>query len=232
MTNHLSKQFDVELESIRTRILQMGGLVERQLMAAIDAFSTGNVEDMQQVVRNDREVDAYEVDIDEECTLLIARRQPTARDLRLVMAISRIVTDLERSGDKAAKIANKSRKLQRAGIQRIPRLSDLHHCGRLVTDMLRGALDALARMDADAAREVIHADKEIDAAFNAVIRQLVTYMMEDPRTITEALDIIWIAKAIERVGDHATNIAENVIYTVSGVDVRHTGAAARKADKQ
>ncbi len=231
MTSHLSKQFDLELESIRTRILQMGGLVERQLMAAIDAFSTGSIEAMQEVIRADGEVDAYEVGIDEDCTLLIARRQPTARDLRLVMAISRIVTDLERSGDKAAKIANKSRKLHRAGVQRIPRLSDLHHCGGLVTAMLQGALDSLARMDVDAARKVIKADKEIDAVFNSILRQLVTYMMEDPRTIGEALDIIWIAKAIERVGDHATNIAENVIYTVSGIDVRHTGSAARKAEK-
>ena len=232
MNTHLSKQFDLELENIRTRILQMGGLVERQVLAAIEAFGTGNIEEMQQVIRNDREVDAYEVGIDEDCTLLIARRQPTARDLRLVMAISRIVTDLARSGDKAAKIANKSRKVHRAGARRIPRISDVEHCGQLATDMLHGALDALARMDVDAARQVIGADKEIDEAFNAILRQLVTYMMEDPRTISEALDVIWIAKAIERVGDHATNIAENVIYTVSGIDVRHTGPAARKAVRE
>jgi phosphate transport system protein len=232
MNDHLSKQFDLELESIRTRILQMGGLVERQVLAAIDAFSSGNIEEMEEVIRADRDVDAYEVGIDEDCTLLIARRQPTARDLRLVMAISRIVTDLERSGDKAAKIANKARKLHRAGGQRIPRLSDVQHCGRLATDMLQAALDALARMDVDGARQVIGADKAIDAAFNAILRQLVTYMMEDPRTIGEALDIIWIAKALERVGDHATNIAENVIYIVSGVDVRHTGIATHQATKK
>ncbi|HCZ14551.1 MAG TPA: phosphate transport system regulatory protein PhoU [Candidatus Accumulibacter sp.] len=231
MSDHLSKQFDLELEHIRTRILQMGGLVERQLLAAIEAFSTGQLEAMQQVIDTDREVDAHEVAIDEACTLLIARRQPTARDLRLVMAISRIVTDLERSGDKAAKIANMSRRLQRAGSQRIPRLSDIHHCGRLATDMLRIALDSLARMDVDAARQVIGADKALDDAFNAILRQLITYMMEDPRTITEALDIIWIAKAIERVGDHAANIAENVIYIVSGVDVRHTAAPAKSLEQ-
>ncbi len=230
MSDHLSKQFDLELEHIRTRILQMGGLVESQVQAAIAAFSSGNLELMQQVVERDREVDANEVGIDEECTLLIARRQPTARDLRLVMAVSRIVTDLERVGDKAAKIANMSRKLYAAGSQRIPRLSDIQHCGRLATDMLQGALDSLARMDVDTAREVIGADKAIDASFNAILRQLITYMMEDPRTISEALDIIWIAKAIERVGDHASNIAENVIYVVSGDDVRHTGAARMKAE--
>jgi phosphate transport system protein len=224
MSDHLSKQFDLELENIRTRILQMGGLVERQLLAAVDAFSTGNLEEMQQVIDTDREVDAYEVGIDEDCTLLIARRQPTARDLRLVMAISRIVTDLERIGDKASKIANMSRKLHPAGSQRIPRLSDVHHCGTAGHRHVAGRARLAGAHGYRYARQVIGADKAIDAAFNAILRQLITYMMEDPRTISEALDIIWIAKAIERVGDHATNIAENVIYIVSGIDVRHTAA--------
>jgi phosphate transport system protein len=231
MSNHLSKQFDLELEHIRTRILQMGGLVESQLQTAIDAFSSGDIEAMQQVVERDREVDANEVGIDEDCTLLIARRQPTARDLRLVMAVSRIVTDLERIGDKAAKIANKSRKLHAVACQRIPRLSEIRHCARLAIEMLQSALDSLARMDIDTARQAIGADKAIDAAFNAILRQLITYMIEEPRTISEALDIIWVVKAIERVGDHASNIAENVIYIVSGEDVRHTGAARMKTDE-
>jgi phosphate transport system protein len=231
MSSHLSKQFDLELEHIRTRILQMGGLVESQLQTAIDAFSSGDLETMQQVVEGDREVDANEVGIDEDCTLLIARRQPTARDLRLVMAVSRIVTDLERIGDKAAKIANKSRKLHAVARQRIPRLSEIRHCARLAIEMLQSALDSLARMDIDTARQAIGADKAIDAAFTAILRQLITYMMEDPRTISEALDIIWVVKAIERVGDHASNIAENVIYIVSGEDVRHTGAARMRADE-
>jgi phosphate transport system protein len=231
MSSHLSKQFDLELEHIRTRILQMGGLVESQLQTAIDAFSSGDLETMQQVVEGDREVDANEVGIDEDCTLLIARRQPTARDLRLVMAVSRIVTDLERIGDKAAKIANKSRKLHAVACQRIPRLSEIRHCARLAIEMLQSALDSLARMDIDTARQAIGADKAIDAAFNAILRQLITYMIEEPRTISEALDIIWVVKAIERVGDHASNIAENVIYIVSGEDVRHTGAARMRADE-
>ena len=222
MSDHLSKQFDLELENIRTRILQMGGLVERQVLAAVDAFSTGNLEEMQQVIDTDSEVDAYEVGIDEDCTLLIARRQPTARDLRLIMAISRVVTDLERIGDKASKIANMSRKLRLAGSQRIPRLSDVHHSGRLATDMLQGALDSLARMDAETARQVIGSDKAIDAAFNAILRQLITYMMEDPRTISPSLDLLFLAKAIERIGDHSKNIAELIIYLVKGTDVRHT----------
>ncbi|MCB1931110.1 phosphate signaling complex protein PhoU [Accumulibacter sp.] len=231
MSEHLSKQFDLELEHIRTRILQMGGLVESQVQAAIEAFSSGDLAAMQQIVEGDREVDACEVAIDEDCTLLIARRQPTARDLRLVMAVSRIVTDLERVGDKAAKIASMARNFHRGGSRRIPRLSDIQNCARLATEMLRSALDSLARMDVATARQVIGADKAIDASFNAILRQLITYMMEDPRTISEALDIVWIAKAIERVGDHASNIAENVIYVVSGDDVRHTGAARMKADQ-
>jgi len=230
MSNHLSKQFDLELENIRTRILQMGGLVEKQVLAAVEAFDTGSLEELQQIVDGDSEVDAYEVGIDEDCTLLIARRQPTARDLRLIMAISRIVTDLERIGDKASKIANMSRQLQLGEGQRIARLPDVLHAGKLATDMLQGALDSLARMDVAAAQQVIASDKAIDAAFNGILRQLITYMMEDPRTISEALGIIWVAKAIERVGDHAVNIAENVIYVVSGVDVRHAAAIRPQAD--
>ena len=229
MSEHLSKQFDVELENIRSRILQMGSLVERQVLAAIDAFNTGDLGEMQQVIDRDIEVNADEIAIDEECTLLIARRQPTAGDLRLILAILRIVTDLERIGDKAAKIAGMAQALHLAGDQRLPRLSDLHHCARLATAMLRDALDALARGDVDAARRVIGADQAVDTAFNAILRQLVTYMMKDPRTITEALEIIWIAKAIERVGDHATNIAEDVVFIVNGIDIRHT--SAQQADE-
>ncbi len=230
MSDHLSKQFDLELENIRTRILQMGGLVEQQVSSAIDAFSTGNLNAMQHVVDTDREVDSLEVAIDEDCTLLIARRQPTARDLRLVMAVSRIVTDLERIGDKAAKIARMSQKLYATERHHFPPLSDIRHCGQLAIKMLQGALDSLARMDIDTARQAIREDAAIDAGFNGVLRQLITYMMEDPRTIGESLDIIWIAKAIERVGDHASNIAENVVYVVSGVDIRHTDDGGEKSD--
>lgn len=222
MSDHLSKQFDLELENIRTRILQMGGLVERQVLAAVDAFSSGNLDEMQQVIGSDREVDALEVGIDEDCTLLIARRQLAAGDLRLILAILRIVTDLERIGDKACEIASMSRVLRLAGAQHLPRLTDLDHCGRLATDMLRAALDSLAHRDVEAARRVIGSDAAVDTTFNTILRQLLTYMLEDPRTISEALDILWIAKAIERIGDHATNIAEDVIYVVSGIDIRHT----------
>jgi phosphate transport system protein len=230
MNDHLSKQFDLELENIRTSILQMGGLVEQQVSAAVDAFATGNLGAMQQVIETDREVDAMEVTIDENCTLLIARRQPTARDLRLVMAVARIVTDLERVGDKAAKIARMSQKLYETERHHFPPLSDIRHCGQLALKMLQNSLDSLARMDIETARQAIREDAAIDAGFNGVVRQLVTYMMEDPRTISEALDIIWIAKAIERVGDHASNIAESVVYIISGVDIRHTEQGGAKSD--
>ena len=221
MSDHLSKQFDRELENISSRILQMGTLVERQVLAAIEAFSTGSAEASQRVIDGEREVDADEVDIDEDC-MLIARRQLAAGDLRLILAILRIVTDLERIGDKACEIASMSRVLRPAGAQHLPRLTDLDHCGRLATDMLRAALDSLAHRDVEAARRVIGSDAAVDTAFNTILRQLLSYMLEDPRTISEALDILWIAKAIERIGDHATNIAEDVIYVVSGIDIRHT----------
>jgi phosphate transport system protein len=229
MSDHLSKQFDLDLENIRTRILQMGGLVEQQVSTSIDAFATGNLNAMQTVIETDREVDALEVGIDEDCTLLIARRQPTARDLRLVMAVSRIVTDLERIGDKAAKIARMSQKLYETDRHHFPPLSDIRHCGYLAIKMLQSSLDSLARLDIETARQAIREDAAIDAGFNGVLRQLITYMMEDPRTITEALDIIWIAKAIERIGDHSSNIAESVVYIISGVDIRHTDPAGAKS---
>ena len=221
MSDHLSKQFDLELESIRTHILEMGGLVESQLSKAIEAFATGNREDMRRIIADDAKVNQFEIDIDAECTRLIAKRQPTAGDLRLVLSISRIITDLERGGDKAVKIAKMSQNLYENHKAQIPRLADIRQCGQLAVHMLRRALDALARMDAESARALISDDRQIDETFNGIMRQLITYMMEDPRTIGEALDIVWIAKAIERVGDHATNIAENVVYIVSGEDIRH-----------
>ena len=221
MSDHLSKQFDLEIESIRTHILEMGGLVESQLGKAIDAFATGNRDDMRRVIEDDVKVNRFELDIDAECMRLIAKRQPTAGDLRLVLAVSRIVTDLERCGDKAVKIAKMSNNLFENHKGAVPRLADIRQCGQLAIHMLRRSLDSLARMDVESASGLIGDDAKVDEAFNGIMRQLITYMMEDPRTISEALDIVWIAKAIERVGDHATNIAENVVYIVSGEDIRH-----------
>ena len=231
MNEHLNRQFDVELDRIRTRVLQMGGLVEAQVRAALAAFDEGNVESMREIVRTDRQVNAYELVINEECTLLIAKRQPTARDLRLVVALSRLVTDLERIGDKATKIANKSRKLYQTGKIGLPYPVELRQCGQLAVEMLHDALDALARMDLETARRIIGADDALDRGFNALMRRLIAQMTDDPRTIGEALAIVWIAKAIERIGDHATNIAENIIYIGSGEDVRHAPNLAAPMEK-
>ena len=221
-SEHLSKQYDSDLEDIRSRVLQMGGLVEAQILAAIECFATGNFDLMAQVTDGDRRVNSYEVEIDDACSHVIARRQPAARDLRLIMAVSKIVTDLERTGDEAEKIARMARQIYERGRLQIPRSADVRQAGQLAVAMLRRVLDAMARLDAFEAERIIAEDATIDDAFRGIVRQLVTYMMEDPRTISTALDIVWIAKAIERIGDHAKNIAEQVIYIVHGTDVRHT----------
>jgi phosphate transport system protein len=221
-TEHLTKQFDVDLETLRSRILQMGGLIEAQILAAIEGLYTGNIQALEQVIENDRRVNGFEVSIDTECSHIIARRQPAASDLRLIMGVSKAVTDLERVGDEAKKIAVVSKQIHESGRLQIPRLADIRRAGGIVVGMLRKALDAFARLDAVAAAEVIRDDAAIDEAFRGMMRQLITYMMEDPRTISTAFEIVWIARALERMGDHAKNMAEQVIYIVKGTDVRHT----------
>ena len=221
-SEHFSRQYDSDLEDIRSRVLQMGGLVESQILAAIECLTTGDVDLMAKVSENDRRVNSYEVEIDEACSHVIARRQPAASDLRLIMAVSKIVTDLERTGDEAEKIARMARQIHDRGRLQTPRSADVSQAGLLAVALLRRVLDALARLDAAEAERIIAEDVTIDDAFRGIVRQLVTYMMEDPRTISTALDIIWIAKAIERIGDHTKNVAEQVIYIVRGTDVRHT----------
>ncbi|HSF22447.1 MAG TPA: phosphate signaling complex protein PhoU [Burkholderiales bacterium] len=221
-TEHLSKQFDVDLETLRTRMLQMGGLIESQILAAIDGFHNGSMETLDQVIENDRRVNGFEVSIDTECSHIIARRQPAASDLRLIMGVSKAVTDLERVGDEAKKIAVVSKQIHKGGRLQVPRLGDIRRAGGIVVGMLRKALDAFARLDAVAAAEVIRDDAAIDEAFRGIMRQLITFMMEDPRTISTALEIVWVARALERMGDHSKNMAEQVIYIVKGTDVRHT----------
>jgi phosphate transport system protein len=221
-TEHLSKQFDVDLETLRSRILQMGGLIEAQILAAIDGLYSGNIQALEQVIENDRRVNGFEVSIDTECSHIIARRQPAASDLRLIMGVSKAVTDLERVGDEAKKIAVVSKQIHESGRLQIPRLADIRRAGGIVVGMLRKTLDAFARLDAVAAAEVIRDDATIDEAFRGMMRQLITYMMEDPRTISTAFEIVWVARALERMGDHAKNMAEQVIYIVKGTDVRHT----------
>ncbi len=225
ISDHTSKQFDADLEDIRSRVLQMGGLVESQIMAAIDGLSTGGEEIISRVIDTERRVNKNEKEIDDAIVHVVARRQPAASDLRLIMGVSKIVTDLERIGDEAEKIARMARQIYGRGALAIPRSIDVRQTGNKAAMMLRRVLDAMARLDAVEADKIIAEDKLIDTEFRAIMRQLITYMMEDPRTITTALDIVWTAKAIERVGDHAKNIAEQVIYIVHGTDVRHTGVA-------
>ena len=223
-SEHTSKQFDADLEDIRSRVLQMGGLVEAQLMAAIEGFSSGGEAVIDQVLTAEPRVNSYEKEIDDAIVHVVARRQPAASDLRLIMGVSKIVTDLERIGDEAEKIARMARQIYARGALTIPRSIDVRQTGNKAAMMLRRVLDAMARLDAGEAEKIIAEDKLIDTEFRGIMRQLITYMIEDPRTITTALDIVWIAKAIERVGDHAKNIAEQVIYIVHGTDVRHTAA--------
>ena len=223
-SEHTSKQFDADLEDIRSRVLQMGGLVEMQLTAAIEGLTTGSEEVINRVIDTERRVNDYEKEIDDACVHVVARRQPAASDLRLIMAVSKIVTDLERIGDEAEKVARMARSIYGRGALAIPRAIDVRQTGNKAALMLRRVLDAMARLDTTEAEKVIAEGKFIDTEFRAIMRQLITYMMEDPRTITTALDIVWIAKSIERVGDHAENIAEQVIYIVHGTDVRHTAA--------
>jgi phosphate transport system protein len=221
-TEHSLKQYDLDLEGLRSRVLEMGGLVESQILAAINGLMSGDIRALDAVVAEDHRVNALEVSIDTDCSHLIARRQPAAGDLRMVLAIIKIVTDLERIGDEAAKIARMGKQSQ--AHPRLPRAptAPIQHVGDIALGMLRKALDALARLDTVAAASIVREDFAIDQEFLAIVRQLITFMMEDPRTITEALEILWIAKAIERIGDHAKNMAEQVIYIVKGTDVRHT----------
>jgi len=220
---HVSKQFDADLSGLRGHVLEMGGLVESQINAAVEAYASGETGNVPEVVERDRRVNAFEKIIDDETVQVIARRQPTASDLRLVMGVTKIVTDLERIGDEAKKIAKGARRVHEAGNLQVPRATEVRHVAEEAVAMLRRALDSFARLDVALAGEVIAADANVDAEFKSLVRQLVTYMMEDPRTITTAIDILWIGRAIERIGDHAKNIAEHVIYIAEGRDIRHTG---------
>jgi phosphate transport system protein len=222
-SEHLSKQYDSELEQLRSDVLQMGGLVEAQVRTAVAAFSAGDAESIERVIADELRVNAAEVRIDNECSQIIVRRQPAAGDLRLIMAISKMVTDLERIGDEAEKIARMSHKIHDKLSIELQRFANIRHAADIALMMLRRSLDAFARLDAAEAAGTIRDDLAIDAEFSAILRQLITYVMEDPRTISVALEIVWIAKAIERIGDHARNVAEQVIYIVKGTDVRHTG---------
>ncbi|HTS86821.1 MAG TPA: phosphate signaling complex protein PhoU [Usitatibacter sp.] len=225
MTEHISKQYDQDLEAIRSRTLQMGGLVESQIRSAITGYLDHDSDLIEQVIAADSKVNELEVGIDDDLRHVIVRRQPAASDLRLIMAVSKTVTDLERIGDEAAKIARMAREIGQPARGTRSRLAAVNHVSEIAIGMLRKSLDAFARLDAVAAARIIGEDAAIDEEFHAIIRQLITFMMEDPRTISTSINIVWVAKAIERIGDHAKNIAEQVIYIVKGRDVRHTPLA-------
>jgi phosphate transport system protein len=221
---HLSTQFDAELSGISNRVLEMGGLVESQVAQAIHALTHFSQETATTVLVEEARVNQMEVDIDRELSAIIARRQPTARDLRLLIAISKAIANLERVGDEAARVARIVQRLIAAGVStrlRLP-VADLGFEAELAIAQLRKALDAFARLDTVRALEVLKQDDQIDQEFDGLLRKLITYMMEDPRTISSSIDLVFVAKAIERVGDHAKNLAEAIIYVVKGTDVRHT----------
>jgi phosphate transport system protein len=222
ISEHASKQYDLDLDSIRSRVLQMGGMVESQIRRALDALASGDRALIDAVIADDHRVNGLEVALDGDCSQVIVRRQPAANDLRMILAITKTVTDLERIGDEAQKIARMARSIHERSASQPPHLVEVRHAAEVALTMLRRALDAFARLDVGTAAEVIRSDAAIDNEFQSLLRQLITYMMEDPRTITTALEIIWVAKAIERIGDHSKNMAEYVIYIVKGTDVRHT----------
>ncbi len=222
LTHHWSRQFNEELETVRTSVLSMGGLVEEQLRRSIRAIVKGDSELGEQVAQDDYKVNHFEVSIDEDCSRIIARRQPTAGDLRLVMAVIKTITDLERIGDEAEKIGYLASRL---AVQERPPDSyrGLQHIADLVGNMLHRALDAFARLDPELAMRVVREDQVVDQEYEALSRQGITVMMEDPRSIRRVLDMMWAARALERIGDHAKNICEYVVYMVHGKDIRHVG---------
>lgn len=222
MTDHTYKQYDAELESVRSLVLQMGGLVEQQIIKAFEGLESGDMKAIQEVIERDAEINRCEMELDEACSYILARRQPAAGDLRMLFTVIKMITDLERAGDEAVKVARMSLSIHQAGKQFMP-FVELAHMSNGVTSMLRGALDAFARLDAQAAAQVVRQDDAIDHEWSAVMRQLITFMMEDARTISRSIELLFIAKALERIGDHAKNMCEYIVYMVKGRDVRHIG---------
>ncbi len=219
-THHISQQYNIELDDIRKHLAEMGGMAQRQVNDAISALVDADIDKADQVVRSDSMVNSMEVSIDEECIKILAKRQPAASDLRLVIAVTKAITDLERIGDEASKIARQAIVLTTEGMA--PRgYIEVRHIGGHVSRMLQDALDAFARLDVDMAHDVVQMDRTVDLEYGTAMRELVTFMMEDPRSITRVLNIMWSLRALERIGDHARNLAQYVIYLVKGEDVRH-----------
>ncbi|MDG2047962.1 MAG: phosphate signaling complex protein PhoU [Halioglobus sp.] len=217
---HISGQFNTELESLRNQLLAMGGQVEQQLTTALEALMKLDSGVAESIMRNDREINQMEMTIDDECATIIARRQPTASDLRLVITIIKVNRDLERIGDEAAKVARQAVQLSEGGMSPSG-FVEIRHIGALVGVLLRQSLDAFARLDVTKAIEVVRGDAEVDKEYGSALRSLVTFMVEDPRNVGAILNEMWALRSLERIGDHACNIAEHVVYLVKGLDVRH-----------
>jgi phosphate transport system protein len=226
---HISRRFNEDLEGVRSRVLQMGGFVEQQLTQGVAALTEADSRLGEEVARSDHKVNEMEVAIDEECSRILATRAPAASDLRLIVAIIKTITDLERIGDEAEKIGYIAARL--ATMERpADRYREIKHLGTMAQHMVHQALDAFARLDADAALRICREDRLLDDEFEAIQRQCITFMMEDPRTIRRALDVVWVARALERIGDHAKNICEYVVYMVHGKDIRHTSLDAAERE--
>ena len=227
---HISRQFNTDLEHLREHLLEMGGLVEEQVADAVRAIETADSELAEKVLRTEEEIDSREVALDEECTLVLARRQPAASDLRLVLMVTKANRDLERMGDEADKIARMAIALNEAGGAISPRgFVELRNIANSVQKLVNQSLDAFARYDVQTAMKVVKGDTLVDRDYGSAMRELMTYMMEDPRSITRVMNIIWALRSLERIGDHARNIAEHVIYLVHAMDVRHTSVVEIEA---
>jgi len=219
--HHTVKRYNAELENVRSKVLAMGGLVEEQLGDALNAVTSGDSRLGEKVVNSDYKVNALEVEIDEECSQILARRQPIANDLRFVLSVIKTITDLERMGDEAERIGRMAIQLAERDRPR-GEYRELRHLGDMARHMLRRALDAFARSDVEAAVQTREQDTTLDAEYESIMRQMITVMMEDPRNIPRTLEVIWSARALERIGDRASNICEYVIFLVKGQDIRHT----------
>ncbi|MCK9606869.1 MAG: phosphate signaling complex protein PhoU [Methylomonas sp.] len=220
INQHISRQFNKEMEDIRNKVLTMGGLVEQQVDLATNAFMSYDMESAEKVIQQDQLINALEKDIDHECTEIMAKRQPAAFDLRMLIATIKIITDLERIGDEAARIAKMTMRIEAADYYQ-DKYYEIEHLLEMVKEMLNGALDAYARTDTEEVIAITAQDHKVDREYTSITRQLITQMMEDPRNITRALDMLWTARALERIGDHSCNVCEHVIYMVQGKDVRH-----------
>ncbi|TCP06011.1 phosphate signaling complex protein PhoU [Uruburuella suis] len=230
MAEHISSHFNQELENVRSEVMRMGGLVEARLQQVLAALDEGSSSGLTEVIDGDADINKLEVEIDDACQTIIARRQPAAGDLRFVLAVSRVIVDLERIGDEVKKIALKAHELLGNNRVAAPELYNTHRMGTVTLGMIHRALDAFARLDTGAVIELSETDKHLDADYRAQLRSLITFMMEDPRSISATIDIMFMNKSIERIGDHAENIAEHVVYLTRGIDVRHRPLEQIKAD--